>query len=171
MNRFEGSSRRKPWSTILFFCFQAEDGIRDLTVTGVQTCALPISNIRRVLEVIEQPPGVPEMPNAIHFPSPVRGYVELDDVCFSYRDHTRVLEGIRLKLEPGEKVALVGMSGSGKSTIAKLIARLYDADRGAVYVDGLDVRNVRLESLRKKVFNLLQDAESKEHTSKLQSQS
>ncbi|PYT73662.1 MAG: hypothetical protein DMG39_05875 [Acidobacteria bacterium] len=116
------------------------------------------TNIRRVLEVIEQPPGVPEMPNAIHFPSPVRGYVELDDVCFSYRDHTRVLEGIRLKLEPGEKVALVGMSGSGKSTIAKLIARLYDADRGAVYVDGLDVRNVRLESLRTKVCYLLQDA-------------
>src|SRR5947208_16463662 len=116
------------------------------------------TNIRRVLEVVEQPPGVPERPNAIDFPSPVRGYVELDGVCFSYRDHTRVLDGIHLKLEPGEKVALVGMSGSGKSTIAKLIARLYDVDQGAVYVDGMDVRNIRLKSLRTHVCYLLQDA-------------
>ena len=116
------------------------------------------TNIRRILEVTERVPSVPEMPGAANFPSPVRGHVELDGVCFSYRDTTTVLKGIRLRLEAGEKVALVGMSGSGKSTIAKLIARVYDADGGAVYVDGMDVRNVRLESLRTKVCYLLQDA-------------
>lgn len=116
------------------------------------------TNIRRILEVTERVPGVPEMPGAVSFPSPVRGYVELDGVSFSYRDMAPVLDGIHLQLECGEKVALVGMSGSGKSTIAKLVARVYDVSRGAVYVDGMDVRNVRLESLRTRVCYLLQDA-------------
>ena len=116
------------------------------------------TNIRRILEVTERVPGVSEMPGALSFPSPVRGYVELEGVSFSYRDMTPVLNGIHLQLECGEKVALVGMSGSGKSTIAKLVARVYDVNRGAVYVDGMDVRNVRLESLRTRVCYLLQDA-------------
>jgi len=116
------------------------------------------TNIRRILEVTERAPGVPEMSGAVSFPAPVRGCVELDGVSFSYRDLTPVLNGIQLQLEPGEKVALVGMSGSGKSTIAKLVARVYDVNRGAVYVDGTDVRSVRLESLRTKVCYLLQDA-------------
>src|SRR5215472_12785535 len=116
------------------------------------------TNIRRILEVTERAPGVPEKSGAANFPAPVRGCVELDGVSFSYRDPTPVLNGIQLQLEPGEKVALVGMSGSGKSTIAKLVARVYDVNRGAVYVDGTDVRSVRLESLRTKVCYLLQDA-------------
>jgi ABC-type multidrug transport system fused ATPase/permease subunit len=69
-----------------------------------------------------------------------------------------VLEGLDLKLEPGEKVALVGISGSGKSTIAKLIARLYDVNQGAVYIDGIDVRKLRLDSLRTEICYLMQDA-------------
>ena len=116
------------------------------------------TNIRRILEVTERAPGVPEIPGAVNLPSPVRGYVELDRVGFSYRDTTPVLNEIHLRLDPGEKVALVGMSGSGKSTIAKLIARVYDVSHGAVYVDGMDVRNVRLGSLRTRVCYLLQDA-------------
>jgi len=116
------------------------------------------TNIRRILEVTEMAPSVPELPDALNFPSPIRGYVEMDRVSFGYRGGEPVLDGIHLKLEPGEKIALVGMSGSGKSTIAKLIARLYDANGGAVYIDGIDVRNVRLASLRTKVCYLLQDA-------------
>lgn len=116
------------------------------------------TNIRRILEVTERVPSVPEIPGAVNFPSPIRGYVELDRVCFSYRDTTPVLNGIHLRFDAGEKVALVGMSGSGKSTIAKLIARVYDVNRGAVCVDGMDVRKVRLGSLRTKVCYLLQDA-------------
>lgn len=116
------------------------------------------TNIRRILEVTEQKPGVPEKQGAVSFPSPVRGCIELDDVCFSYGNAAAVLDGIHLRLEAGEKTALVGMSGSGKSTIAKLIARLYDVNRGAVYVDGVDVREVRFDSLRSKVCYLLQDA-------------
>ena len=116
------------------------------------------TNIRRILEVTEMAPSVSERPDAVSFPSPIRGYVEMDSVSFAYRDGESVLDGIHLKLEPGEKIALVGMSGSGKSTIAKLIARLYDVNRGAVYIDGIDVRNVKLGSLRTKICYLLQDA-------------
>src|SRR5207247_6336477 len=90
-------------------------------------------------------------------PSPLRGYVEMEGVSFSYCEAAPVLNNIDLKLEPGEKVALVGMSGSGKSTIAKLVARLYDVHRGTVYIDGMDVRNLRLASLRTRVCYLLQD--------------
>src|SRR5205807_5240201 len=64
------------------------------------------------------------------FPSPLRGYVEMEGVSFSYCEAAPVLDSIDLKLEPGEKVALVGMSGSGKSTVVKLVARLYDMHRG-----------------------------------------
>ncbi len=116
------------------------------------------TSIGRIVEVIEMIPSVPERPNAVRLPSPLRGHLEMEGISFSYRNGQSVLEGLDLKLEAGEKVALVGVSGSGKSTIAKLIARLYDVNEGTVSVDGIDVRNVRLESLRTKVCYLMQDA-------------
>jgi ABC-type bacteriocin/lantibiotic exporter with double-glycine peptidase domain len=116
------------------------------------------ASIRRIVEVIEKTPTVSESPSAVHLPSPSRGYVELQGVSFSYGKGTPVVDGLGLKLEAGEKVALVGISGSGKSTVTKLIARLYDVNEGAVYIDGIDVRDVRLESLRTKVCYLMQDA-------------
>ena len=116
------------------------------------------ASIRRIVEVIDKTPTVSESPGAVHLPSPSRGYVELQGVSFSYGEGTPVVDGLGLKLEAGEKVALVGVSGSGKSTIAKLIARLYDVNDGAVYIDGIDVRNVRLASLRMKLCYLMQDA-------------
>jgi len=116
------------------------------------------ASIRRILEVIEKTPTVSESPGAVYLSSPSRGYVELQRVCFSYGKGTPVLDGLELKVEACEKVALVGVSGSGKSTITKLIARLYDVNQGAVYIDGIDVRDVRLESLRTKVCYLMQDA-------------
>jgi len=116
------------------------------------------TSIRRILQVIETTPSVPERPSAVHFSSAIRGYIEMENVSFSYRYGPPVLEGLDLKLEAGEKVALVGVSGSGKSTVTKLIARLYDVNKGAVYVDGVDVRDVSLESIRTRVCYLMQDA-------------
>jgi len=115
-------------------------------------------SIRRILEVIEMPPSVTDKPAALHLPSPMRGYVEMRGVSFSYYNRQTVLQGLDLKLEAGIKVGLVGVSGSGKSTIAKLIARLYDVSSGAVYIDGIDIREFRLGCLRTKVCYLMQDA-------------
>jgi ABC-type bacteriocin/lantibiotic exporter with double-glycine peptidase domain len=115
------------------------------------------ASIRRILEVIEMAPSVDEKLDAVNFISPVRGCVEMKGVSFSYRTRQPVLQELDLRLEAGEKVALVGMSGSGKSTIAKLIARLYDAERGSVSIDGMDLRNVRLESLRTRICYVMQE--------------
>ena len=115
------------------------------------------TSIGRILEVIETAPSVNERPDAVYLTSPVRGYVEMQDVSFSYHTGQPVLQKLDFKLEAGEKVALVGVSGSGKSTIAKLIARLYDTERGTVCIDGTDVRSVRLESLRTRICYVMQE--------------
>jgi len=116
------------------------------------------ASIRRILEVLEMVPSVPEKPGALCLTFPVRGYIEMTEVAFAYPAGALVLEGLNLRVEAGEKVALVGISGSGKSTIAKLVARLYDVNDGAVYVDGIDVRDVSLASLRTRVCYLMQEA-------------
>ncbi len=116
------------------------------------------TSIRRILEVIEMTPSVTEKPTALHLPSPTRGYVEMRGVSFSYSGRQPVLQGFDLKLEAGIKVGLVGVSGSGKSTVAKLMARLYDVDSGAVYIDGIDIRELRLGCLRTKLCYVMQDA-------------
>ncbi len=116
------------------------------------------ASIRRIMEVIERTPTVSESSRAVNLPSPTRGYVELRTVSFSYSNRQPVLQGLDLKLEAGIKVGLVGISGSGKSTIAKLIARLYDVNSGAVYIDGIDIRELRLGCLRTKVCYVMQDA-------------
>ncbi len=116
------------------------------------------TSIRRIAEVIEIIPSVADNPGAVHLRSPLRGYLKMEGISFSYRNGLSVLEGLDLKVEAGEKVALVGVSGSGKSTIAKLIARLYDVKQGTVSIDGIDVRDVPLESLRMRVCYLIQDA-------------
>ncbi len=116
------------------------------------------TSIRRILEVIGMTPSVSERAGAVHFASQTGGCVEMEDISFSYGNGPPVLTGLDLKVEAGEKVALVGVSGSGKSTVTKLIARLYDVNHGAVYVDGIDVRDVSLKSLRRRVCYVMQDA-------------
>jgi ABC-type multidrug transport system fused ATPase/permease subunit len=115
------------------------------------------ASIRRILEVIEVEPSVSDRPGAISLRSPIQGKIEMQDVSFSYCLGAPVLQNLNLKVGAGEKVALVGISGSGKSTIAKLIARLYEPENGAVFIDGTDVRNVRLESLRTRVCYVMQE--------------
>src|SRR5260370_39557994 len=80
------------------------------------------TSVGRILEVIETVPSVDEKQDAVYLPTPVRGYVEMKDVFFSYRIGQPVLQKLDLKLEGGEKVALVGISGSGKITCAKRIS-------------------------------------------------
>ncbi len=104
----------------------------------------------RIFELLDSNPVVTEKPDAVPLP-PMTGHVTFDDVTFGYLRSEPVLRHFSLSLTPGETVALVGMSGSGKSTVALLLPRFYDVQDGAVRVDGVDVRDVTLESLRRQI--------------------
>lgn len=92
-----------------------------------------------------------------HHPEVITGSVEFRDVWFAYKDEDYVLKGINLKVAPGETLALVGATGSGKSTIINLLNRFYDVSKGAVSVDGTDVRLYELAVLRRNIGVVLQD--------------
>jgi ABC-type multidrug transport system fused ATPase/permease subunit len=116
------------------------------------------SSIRRILEIIDEKPSVWESPAAEMLPHTINGGIAFEKVLFRYRNGPPVVSGLDLNIPTGEKVALVGISGSGKSTIAKLIARLYDTNQGRVCINGINVRDLTLASLRAKVCYLPQEA-------------
>ena len=88
----------------------------------------------------------------------VAGGVEFEDVSFDYPDGTRAISGLSLKIAPGQKVAFVGRSGAGKSTVFNLIPRLYDPTGGVIRLDGVDIRDIRLDSLRAQIAVVSQDS-------------
>lgn len=115
------------------------------------------TNIRRILEILDRTPGVEEKSSAVVCSTPFHGRVDMRGVSFVYPNRPPILTDFNLDLRPGEKVALVGFNGSGKSTVTKLIARLYDVSAGAVHFDGIDIRDLRLDSLRSRVSYLMQE--------------
>lgn len=110
----------------------------------------------RVFELLDTPPAVSDPPQAAAMPR-IEGRIELEHVGFRYREDTPVLHDVCLTIEPGQTVALVGPTGAGKTTIANLIARLYDVSEGAVCIDGVDVRRVAQQSLRAQTGLVPQD--------------
>jgi ATP-binding cassette subfamily B protein len=111
---------------------------------------------KRIGGLMNVPVRIADAPNAIALDE-VEGRVAYDDVTFAYDSGETVLDGVDVDAEPGETVAIVGPTGAGKSTIAKLLLRLYDVTEGAVRVDGHDVRDVRLADLRSAVGYVSQD--------------
>jgi ATP-binding cassette subfamily B multidrug efflux pump len=122
----------------------------------VNTAGEASAGIERVFEVLEQDLEIQSPTDAVQLPS-LSGRVEFRDVCFRYQgEKTTALENLNLKVEPNQIIALIGPTGSGKTTLVNLIPRFYDATNGAVLVDGMDVQKVELPSLRKQIGIVLQ---------------
>ncbi len=115
------------------------------------------ASVRRLMAIMEAKQVFQDREEAVALQSSYPAAIELKDVFFTYHEGRKVLEGINLRVHPGERVALAGTSGNGKSTVAKLIARLYDVRAGAVLLDDTDVRDIKLKSMRSSVIFVPQD--------------
>jgi len=111
----------------------------------------------RIAELLDQEPDVAEREKAVEFPHRARGAISFENVSFRYSAGDMVLQEIDLKIQPGSVVALVGPTGVGKTTLSMLIPRFYDVTQGAITLDGLDLRDVTLESLRRQISIVLQE--------------
>ncbi len=116
-----------------------------------------VSYVERIFETIDEPVKITDREGAAVLP-PVTGKVEYKNVCFSYDDGIRVLDDISFCIEPGESVAIVGPTGAGKSTIVNLLSRFYNPESGQVMVDGHDLQDVTIRSLRTQMGVMMQDS-------------
>jgi ATP-binding cassette subfamily B protein/subfamily B ATP-binding cassette protein MsbA len=123
------------------------------TSSTIQTAA---GSAQRVLELMDTAPDVCDRPGALPLAS-VRGEVQLENISFAYEPSRPVLRGINLQVQPGESVALVGATGAGKTTLVGLLPRFIDPSQGRVLVDGRDVRDFTLKSLRRHIAIVLQE--------------
>jgi ATP-binding cassette subfamily B protein len=114
------------------------------------------ASAERIYEILDEQPEIVDRPDAVDLVDP-EGAIEFRDVTFAYGDGEPVLDHFDLRIEPGEAVAIVGRTGSGKSTVARLLPRFYDVDDGAVLVDGHDVRDLTVLSLRSQVGLVLDE--------------
>lgn len=123
-------------------------------LTSMYTSAM--AGAERVFGMMDQEPDVKDRPDAIQLP-PLKGEVRFENVSFEYIKDKLVLENINLTVQPGETIAILGATGSGKSTMIYLLPRFYDVTSGRVLIDGYDVREVALKSLRKQIGISLQE--------------
>ncbi|WP_298981080.1 ABC transporter ATP-binding protein [Caldilinea sp.] len=121
--------------------------------TNIQSA---VAGAERIFDLLDEPPEIVEKPDAIPMP-PIQGRVEFRDVWAEYKPGEPVLKGVHLVAEPGQTIAIVGPTGAGKTTLVSLLPRFYDVTRGAVLIDGVDVRDVKLDALRKQIGVVLQD--------------
>jgi ATP-binding cassette subfamily B protein len=115
-----------------------------------------IAGAERIFGLLDQVPGVQDRRGAKDLPR-IGGKVEFDHVSQHYEDAVPVLRDVSFTAEPGETIAIVGPTGAGKTTIINLLPRFYDVSQGAIRIDGVDVRDVKLESIRRQVGIVLQD--------------
>lgn len=122
----------------------------------IQQLAQVSSNLEQVFDTIDYPVEIESKYSGIELRN-VKGQVDFDNVTFAYEDGVDVLKNFNLHVKPGETIALVGPTGAGKTTVINTITRFYDVNKGSVKIDGIDVREVTLDSLRREVGVLMQD--------------
>ncbi len=115
-----------------------------------------VASFERIREVLDCKPQITDHERAYPLP-PVEGHVRFENVTFSYNDNIPVLHGVDFVIRPKEKVALIGLSGAGKTTIVSLISRFYEPSSGRILIDGIDIRDVTLTSLRQMVGLVTQE--------------
>ena len=115
-----------------------------------------MSSAERIFQLLDTPVTI-DSPKKPVIPKPFRGEVVFDDVWFHYKADDPVLKGVSFRIEPGEKIAVVGATGSGKTTTIKLLNRFYDVQKGSIQVSGVDVRDWDLQALRRHIGVVLQD--------------
>jgi ATP-binding cassette subfamily B protein len=122
----------------------------------IETYPKGIAGFRRFLELMETAPDIEDAPDAIDAPA-LRGNISYSNVGFSYSDNRDILRGINLDIKAGETVAFVGPSGAGKTTLCSLLPRFYDVTSGSISIDGIDIRKMKLSSLRSQIGIVQQD--------------
>jgi ATP-binding cassette subfamily B multidrug efflux pump len=110
----------------------------------------------RIFDLLDEMPDIQERFDAQPMP-PICGHVVFDHVTAEYKKGEPVLRGISLQAQPGQTIAIVGPTGAGKTTLVNLLPRFYDVTGGSVTIDGVDVRSVTLDSLRRQIGVVLQD--------------
>lgn len=115
-----------------------------------------MASLERIFEIMDEKPEIVDNPAAFELPQ-IKGDVTFDNVSFFYNQGCPVLNDITFSVRAGQKIALVGPSGAGKTTIISLIPRFYDCNAGAIRIDGYDVRNIKIKSLRHHIAMVLQD--------------
>ena len=113
--------------------------------------------LERIFETMDEKPLIHDKEGATILPS-IEGHVEFKDVTFMYEEDNPILKNININIQSGESIALVGPTGAGKSTIVSLISRFYDINEGEILIDGIDIRDVTLKSLREQMGIMLQDS-------------
>lgn len=153
---FAGRLDSTQFLLFMVFLFNSYDPMRKLSRLQ-NTLEQALAAARHVWEVMDENAETPEKPNAIEI-SELRDKIELKNVSFNYSSDSKIiLRSINLEIPAGKLIALVGESGGGKSTLTKLIPRFYDVEQGSILWDGVDLRDLKLDSLRKQIAVVTQE--------------
>jgi ATP-binding cassette subfamily B protein len=116
-----------------------------------------MASSERIFKLLDEPVAIESPARPAHRPAPAAGHIVFDDVWFAYKDDDFVLKGISFEVRPGERVGIVGATGSGKTTLINLLLRFYDVNRGRITIDGIDIRELELADVRGLFSLVLQD--------------
>ncbi len=143
------------FSSFIFAIFMMYTPIKRLSRAN-NTIQQGVACYERIQEIQQSVPQIEEHPDASSLPE-IKGHVRFENVSFSYNDRMPVLQDVNFEVKPNERVALVGLSGAGKTTVVNLLSRFYEATSGKITIDGMDIREVSLSSLRSKIGLVTQE--------------